>query len=275
MKKINRNRDNVVILTFILSLVFHLFLLSMKVRQPAAHTRVIHKVTLVKLPEPEKKKVKETPKKPPEPKKVVKPEPQKKVEKVKPPEMKVVEKTQPVIEPKPRPVVKNTPVKQEKLQPAPPKTENKIAEPVKTEVPLKEIGGKIETTPIVNNTESNGGNDTTPAPAEISPPAPKPVEPPQEVAIRETYKPAGGSVAPFYPESCRTRGEEGRVVIEVEILPNGSAGSIVVTGSSGYPALDSAAVNSARNSYFTPAKRNGVPVASYKRFVINFNLDDY
>jgi TonB family protein len=86
---------------------------------------------------------------------------------------------------------------------------------------------------------------------------------------------ARGSVNPAYPEDARERGESGTVVVEVEITPSGRAGSIQITSSSGHTALDNAVTATIRNASFEPAMKNGRPVSSKKRFVVNFNLNEY
>jgi periplasmic protein TonB len=265
MKRDGKSRDSVLIITFIVSLIFHLALLSVKMREPAAHNKVIHKITLVRDPEPVKEIKKPEPenkiieKKPVEPEKIVKKEPPQKEPDFRPPE----------------PVIRHTPQKQD--IPRPQQTAKKTEKAVVQESSLKEIGSNRTVSYAPEAAGSKTGEDIVedakPGPVEV--PAPPPPEPPKEVALKETYVPAGGRISPGYPEDCRERGEEGTVIIEVEILPDGRAGNVVVTGSSGYSALDRVVVNTARSSYYTPAQRNGVSVVSFKRFVVNFNLEDY
>lgn len=67
-------------------------------------------------------------------------------------------------------------------------------------------------------------------------------------------------------------GWEGRVVLRVEVLADGSAGAVSVAKSSGHEALDDAALEAVRRWKFVPAKRDGAAVNSSVNVPINFNL---
>ena len=66
-----------------------------------------------------------------------------------------------------------------------------------------------------------------------------------------------------YPTALREQGIEGRVVLRLYADSRGTvvAESCKVAESSGYPALDSAAMTGAPKLRFSPALRNGRPVA--------------
>jgi protein TonB len=66
-----------------------------------------------------------------------------------------------------------------------------------------------------------------------------------------------------YPAALREQGIEGRVLLRLYADSQGTlvAESTKVAESSGYPALDSAALAGAPNLRFSPALRNGRPVA--------------
>jgi len=66
-----------------------------------------------------------------------------------------------------------------------------------------------------------------------------------------------------YPTALREQGIEGRVLLRLYADSQGTlvAESTKVAESSGYPALDSAAMAGAPNLRFSPARRNGRPVA--------------
>jgi periplasmic protein TonB len=66
-----------------------------------------------------------------------------------------------------------------------------------------------------------------------------------------------------YPAALREQGIEGRVVLRLYADSRGRvvAESSKVAESSGYPALDSAAMTGAAKLRFSPALRNGRPVA--------------
>jgi protein TonB len=61
-------------------------------------------------------------------------------------------------------------------------------------------------------------------------------------------------VEPVYPPSARNAGQEGTVVLKIQIMENGRPGDIVVYRSSGYDSLDDAAVAAVKKWRFTPAK---------------------
>jgi protein TonB len=82
------------------------------------------------------------------------------------------------------------------------------------------------------------------------------------------------SIRPVYPVGARSRGEEGRVVIEATVLANGRAGAWLVVASSGFSDLDRAAENAIRRARFSPATRRRVPVSSRIRLTFIFNLRD-
>ena len=61
-------------------------------------------------------------------------------------------------------------------------------------------------------------------------------------------------VDPQYPQSARQAGQEGTVVLKIQILSTGRSGEIVIARSSGYQVLDEAAVTAVRQWQFIPAK---------------------
>jgi protein TonB len=79
---------------------------------------------------------------------------------------------------------------------------------------------------------------------------------------------------PAYPESARRRGQQGRVVLEVSVSPEGMPVSVTVAQSSGYPMLDAAAQNAVERWRFVPATRAGTPIAATAAVPILFRLVD-
>lgn len=59
---------------------------------------------------------------------------------------------------------------------------------------------------------------------------------------------------PVYPSAARKAGQEGTVLLRIEILANGRTGAISVARSTGYAALDEAAIEAVANWQFIPAK---------------------
>lgn len=79
---------------------------------------------------------------------------------------------------------------------------------------------------------------------------------------------------PAYPGLARALGEEGKVILELEVQPNGHAGNVQVLVSSGHSALDNAALAAVRRWRFIPSTRGGIPVASTVRVPVRFALSD-
>ncbi|MFQ5784308.1 MAG: energy transducer TonB [Alphaproteobacteria bacterium] len=85
---------------------------------------------------------------------------------------------------------------------------------------------------------------------------------------------APGNPIPRYPFSARQRGQEGKVIFEVEVRPDGTVENVQVVASSGYRLLDDSARDALRRWRFVPGIRNGIPVASTVRVPIHFRLTD-
>lgn len=80
--------------------------------------------------------------------------------------------------------------------------------------------------------------------------------------------------APIYPRSSRRRGDEGKVVLRVHVLGDGSADAVEVAESSGHARLDDAAREAVRTWRFTPAKRGETQIDSWLLVPIVFRLED-
>ena len=80
------------------------------------------------------------------------------------------------------------------------------------------------------------------------------------------------AIKPDYPKGARQRGEQGSVVLEIEVAADGSCAAARVVSSSGFAELDAAAVAAAKAARFSPAKSDGHPVASSARLTLAFKL---
>lgn len=113
------------------------------------------------------------------------------------------------------------------------------------------------------------------APAERTPPpvavAPKESPPTVAASFDAAYL---HNPAPAYPNGSRRRGEQGRVVLRVQVHADGSAGAVDVAESSGHERLDAAARETVRGWRFAPARRGDSPVDSWLRVPVVFRLDD-
>lgn len=77
---------------------------------------------------------------------------------------------------------------------------------------------------------------------------------------------------PRYPPSCRRRGQQGLVLLEAEVLADGSVGRIRILRRAPSPRLDEAAIDAVRRATFVPALCNGRPVAAAVVIPVRFEL---
>jgi TonB family protein len=82
-----------------------------------------------------------------------------------------------------------------------------------------------------------------------------------------------GLPIPDYPPESRRRGEEGVVVVDVEVLPDGSVGVIRVVSDSGHPRLAAAAVEKLKTASFEPALQDGKRVVGHILIPYRFTLE--
>ncbi len=78
---------------------------------------------------------------------------------------------------------------------------------------------------------------------------------------------------PDYPPAAFRAGEEGTVVVRVDVDATGAATNATVETSSRSRELDRAAVEAAKNWRFEPAMRGGKPIASAATVPVEFKLD--
>ena len=78
---------------------------------------------------------------------------------------------------------------------------------------------------------------------------------------------------PAYPAYSRRIGEQGRVVLRVELDEEGRVSEVRVQTGSGYPRLDDAALAALRNWRCSPAERDGRAVRSVALQPFNFVLE--
>lgn len=78
---------------------------------------------------------------------------------------------------------------------------------------------------------------------------------------------------PAYPVMSRRLGEQGRVVLNVRVLADGTPEKVEVKTGSGYPRLDQAALEAVARWRFVPARRGDVPVDAWVQVPLNFSLD--
>ncbi len=148
----------------------------------------------------------------------------------------------PTPKPKPKPTLKPAP----KLKPAQPPLTPPVAVPL---VPAPTV--------------------TTPDPAAVlKVPSAEPVIVPASTRATSRRNPK-----PDYPTLAKRRGWQGKVLLEVEVLSDGTPGKIQVAASSGREVLDNAAVKAVKRWLFEPARRGDTPVSTTLNLSIVFKLE--
>ena len=77
---------------------------------------------------------------------------------------------------------------------------------------------------------------------------------------------------PIYPKEARRRGEQGTVLLEVEVKADGSIGEIKILQHPGYESLVKEAIDAIKRARIDPATEDGRPIASTVRVPFNFVL---
>ena len=71
----------------------------------------------------------------------------------------------------------------------------------------------------------------------------------------------------------RRLGEQGKVLLNVHIMPDGSVSQIKLHTSSGFPRLDEAAIETVAKWKYIPAKQGNEPIAFWYKQPISFVLN--
>lgn len=79
--------------------------------------------------------------------------------------------------------------------------------------------------------------------------------------------------APNYPSISRRLGEQGLVLLNVQVTADGAAGSVELQTGSGSRRLDEAALEAVKKWRFTPAKRGNEPVSASVLVPVRFSLE--
>lgn len=159
------------------------------------------------------------------------------------------------------------------IVPPPPKPKPK---PKPVEIPKpRQI---IAEAPVVAPTDYVAPPPPLPVPTIVAPPPsapPAPVMPAGPVTLGSELSVACPQrTAPRYPPASRRLGEEGTVVLRVELDEQGKVCTARVSSSSGFARLDAAALEAIRNWQCTPAHRNGQPVRAVALQPFKFILQE-
>jgi protein TonB len=133
------------------------------------------------------------------------------------------------------------------------------------------------TTPLapsaLSPVEPNPASTTVPSITSTTSPSPTPAPVSAPVTLPRSHAAHLNNPHPPYPALSRRLGEEGQVLLEVYILPNGSVGDIKLKQSSGFSRLDNAALEAVRKWQFIPAKRGDNAFATWTIQPISFVLN--
>ncbi|MBU0542569.1 MAG: energy transducer TonB [Gammaproteobacteria bacterium] len=172
-------------------------------------------------------------------------------------------------EPEPAPPPPKPVTPPPKPEPKPVPTPKPVAKPTPKPTPKPEPVREVAPEPAQ---QAAPAAPTPPAPpvqqATPAPEAPAPVTPPRTDAAHLN------NPAPQYPALSRRLGEQGRVMLDVYILPDGSVGEIKLNRSSGFPRLDNAALQAVKTWKYVPAKRGDKPIPFWYVQPVSFVLNN-
>lgn len=146
--------------------------------------------------------------------------------------------------------------------PAPEKREEPQRPPPPKPKPIEKLQPRqiVAEIPVVAPTDYVAPPQPLPAPVIEAPSMPLPTGP--VTLATELAVACSERAAPVYPPRSRRNGEEGTVVLYVELSETGAVASARVRSSSGFVRLDDAALATVRTWRCKPAQRNGQPVHS-------------
>lgn len=120
-----------------------------------------------------------------------------------------------------------------------------------------------------------------PAPPVPAPPSPAPVAaaapaPAAPVAVTPPRSDAShlNNPAPVYPAMSRRLLEQGKVVLDVYILPTGLVGEVRLKTSSGFKRLDEAALQAVKKWKYVPARRGDEAIPYWYVQPLSFSLNN-
>ncbi len=160
-------------------------------------------------------------------------------------------------EPEPEPAPVPPPPPEPAKPEPPPEPEAEIPKPVPKPVPKKPQPERPPEPPR-----------PTPPPQPVAPPpAAEPVIIPPSHEADYLHNPH-----PEYPSISRRMGEEGQVLLHIQVSADGRPSNIQIKKSSGFPRLDDAARKTVERWRFVPAKRGSEAIASEVDVPIKFSL---
>ncbi|MFN6251358.1 MAG: TonB family protein [Acetobacteraceae bacterium] len=163
----------------------------------------------------------------------------------------------PILPPPPAPVEETRPLIAEALPTPEPEQPRQVAEATAPErrPPQRASAAQSSALPVRLNAARRGGESLS---------SDSPMSPPIALRIGR----------PAFPEISRRHGQQGTVLLELRVDSYGRVADILVVESSGFRALDEAAMQGLRDSAFRPAQRGGLPVAASIIHPVHFRLEN-
>ncbi|MBL8434299.1 MAG: energy transducer TonB [Zoogloea sp.] len=170
-------------------------------------------------------------------------------------------------EPQPRP----------QAQPVKPRETRPVVQPQATPSPTKKLAEQPTLTSAA--TATNAAESTAEAAAPPAPPTPASAAPAREapVAVVPPRFDAAylSNPAPVYPSASKRMGEEGRVLLRVQVGADGRPTDVSIARSSGFSRLDDVARETVLRSWrFVPARQGDQAVAGAVKVPIDFTLSN-
>ncbi len=170
----------------------------------------------------------------------------------------------PVPEPQPEPPPQVTPLPETPPEPQPPPPPPLTPPPAENVALPAPEAVVVMPVPVVQSRP-------TPLPATTAAPLAAPVAVPEKY-LGVSQPSFVSRVEPDYPIQARRLHQQGAVVLGLYINEFGSLDKIEIVKSSGYPALDAAAVAAMRESHFRSAYNDKTPEPSHAEIAITFQL---
>jgi len=158
-----------------------------------------------------------------------------------------------------------------RLKPPPVRTPQLItatrSEPNETRSVSAPTTTSVEAAPAAGPLQAS--QSSNPPAASAASAASAPAAPPTPARFEAAYL---RNPAPAYPAESRRRGEEGRTLLRVRVLADGSPEEIHLHLGSGFERLDQAAIDAVRRWKFVPAQQGGSAIAAWVIVPIQFSL---
>lgn len=169
-----------------------------------------------------------------------------------------------VIPPVPKPVKKKVEPKPEK-KPEPVAEEPRLISKAPETSPAPAVEPPAPVTETKPAPQPEAQPEPAPAPPKVAEEAP-PIDPPR---FNADYL---DNPAPVYPAVSRRLGEQGKVLLRVQVTAEGTARVVNLHKTSGYTRLDQIALDTVKRWKFVPARQGDKPVEAWVIVPINFSL---